>query len=364
MYNNNTIMSSIYTKSDVRYTNYLPTHQVYNTNVLDRSQVVMSAPSSHVNMHNSHSSTDLSRWSNHNTYITEHVSNIHYGFVPPYSLAEPASHCTPKIHMPMSNCYSRTDIKASVDFGRSLYTIPDSIRMKITPNMVLAPPIAFSVFHSASPIYSRVEKSSTNTPSPGINGSDFNKDNNIKTTYDGLMEEDCKALEAYRAKVDELFFSCYEVMRQGLVQKDVAPIVIRKAEATPEVRSNPSLSLDDVQSMINFTLERQVKNNDELTRRLIEEQDRKKLVDSNVNPFSSSSSSYAVNFVQTNPQPSGTSAGGTSQPNPSTQPMNHFYNRMTIDGSTPANVMLKVEITVKQNNSSDDFQSSDCISIL
>jgi hypothetical protein len=66
--------------------------------------------------------------------------------------------------------------------------------------------------------------------------------------------------------------------------------------------------------MINFTLERQVKSNDELMRRLIEERDEKKLVDSNVNP---SSSSYIVNFAQNNPQPSGTSAGGTSQPNPS-----------------------------------------------
>jgi hypothetical protein len=44
--------------------------------------------------------------------------------------------------------------------------------------------------------------------------------------------------------------------------------------------------------------------------RLIEEQDEKKRVDSNVHP-----SSYAVNFSQTNPQSSGTSAGSTLQPN-------------------------------------------------
>jgi hypothetical protein len=60
--------------------------------------------------------------------------------------------------------------------------------------------------------------------------------------------------------------------------------------------------------MINFALEMQAKSNDELVRRLIEERDRKKIIDSNVNP----SSSYAVNFAQTNPQTSDTSAGGTT----------------------------------------------------
>jgi hypothetical protein len=92
-----------------------------------------------------------------------------------------------------------------------------------------------------------------------------------------LTEEDHKALEAYRTEVDELFFLRHEVMRQGLIQKDAALIVIRKAEVTPEVRSNPSLSLDNVQSMINSTLERQAKSIVELMRRLIEEWDRKNL---------------------------------------------------------------------------------------
>jgi hypothetical protein len=71
--------------------------------------------------------------------------------------------------------------------------------------------------------------------------------------YDSLTEEDHKVLEAYRTEVDELFFSCHEVMRQGLIQKDAALVVICKAEVTPEVRSNPSLSLDNGQSMINST---------------------------------------------------------------------------------------------------------------
>jgi hypothetical protein len=142
-------MPSFYTNPEVRYTNYLPTPQVYNINVVDRSYVVVLVSSSHVNMHNSYNSTDMSRWSNHNAYIFEHVSNIHNGFVPPYSLTELASHCTPQTHMLMSNCY-----RASADFGQSLYTALDAIRIEITPNMVSSPPVASIVFHSASPVYS------------------------------------------------------------------------------------------------------------------------------------------------------------------------------------------------------------------
>jgi hypothetical protein len=167
------------------------------------------------------------------------------------------------------------------------------------------------------------------------NGSDLSKDNIIKPTLDHLLKEDRKELEAYHKEVDELFFTRYEVTRQGLIQKDVSPINIRKAEVKPEVRSNPSLSLDDVQVMINSALERQVKSNDELLRRLIEERDGNKLVDSNVHP----SSSCTVNFAQTNPQPSGTLVSGTSQPNPLAQPMNHFYSQIIIDGSAPTGAM-------------------------
>jgi hypothetical protein len=68
-------------------------------------------------------------------------------------------------------------------------------------------------------------------------------------------------------------------------------------------------------------LEKQAKSSDELMRRLIEKRDGKKLADSNVHP---SSSSCAVNFAQINPQSSGTSAGGMTQPNLSAQPMNQF----------------------------------------
>jgi hypothetical protein len=89
IYNDNTIMPSIYV---IMPSIYAP--QAYNTNVVDRSHVVMPASSSHINVYNSYSSTDMSRWSNHNAYITEHVSNIHNWFMPSYSSTELASHCT------------------------------------------------------------------------------------------------------------------------------------------------------------------------------------------------------------------------------------------------------------------------------
>jgi hypothetical protein len=69
----------------------------------------------------------------------------------------------------------------------------------------------------------------------GINGSDLSKENIIKPTFDTLMEEDSKVLEAYRTDVDEFFCSHYKVMWQGLILKDVAPIIIHKVKVTPEV---------------------------------------------------------------------------------------------------------------------------------
>jgi hypothetical protein len=111
-----------------------------------------------------------------------------------------------------------------------------------------------------------------------VNRSDLNKNNIIKPTFDTLTEEDRKALEAYRANLEELFYSCYEMTRQGLVLKDIMSIIIHKAEVTPEVRPNPSLSFDDIQSMINSVLERQAKSSDELMCLLIEERDGKDLM--------------------------------------------------------------------------------------
>jgi hypothetical protein len=40
----------------------------------------------------------------------------------------------------------------------------------------------------------------------------LNKDNIIKPTFATLTEEDHKVLGAYYTEVDELFYSCYEVM--------------------------------------------------------------------------------------------------------------------------------------------------------
>jgi hypothetical protein len=108
------------------------------------------------------------------------------------------------------------------------------------------------------------------------NGSDLNKGNIPKPTFDTLTEEGRKVLEAYRTNLEELFLSRCEVSRQGTVLKDTMPIVFTKPEVIPEVRPNPSPSLNDVQNMINSTLERQVKSIDELLRRLIEERDEKK----------------------------------------------------------------------------------------
>jgi hypothetical protein len=164
------------------------------------------------------------------------------------------------------------------------------------------------------------------------NRSDLDKGNILKPTFDTLPEEDRKAFKEYRANFKELFLSHYEVMRQGTVLKDTTPIVFTKPEVITDVQSNPSSSLNDVQHMINSTLERQAKSTDELLRRLTEEWDGKKIDATSTNP---SSSTYAVSFTQTNSHTSGPSAGSTSIPNPSAQPMNHFHSRTTIEDLAP-----------------------------
>jgi hypothetical protein len=90
--------------------------------------------------------------------------------------------------------------------------------------------------------------------------------------------------------------------------------------------------------MINSALEKQDKSTDELLCRLIEERDRKKHSDANVNP---SSSTCTINFAQTNPHASSPSASGTTMSNPSAQSMNHFHSRTTIEDSTPNLGMLQ-----------------------
>jgi hypothetical protein len=45
------------------------------------------------------------------------------------------------------------------------------------------------------------------------NGSNLDKNNIIKPTFDTLMEEGCKALEAYDTDLEELFYLRYKVTR-------------------------------------------------------------------------------------------------------------------------------------------------------
>jgi hypothetical protein len=105
------------------------------------------------------------------------------------------------------------------------------------------------------------------------NGSNLNKGNTLKPTFDTLTEESHKAFEKYRANLEELFLSRCEVTWHGTILQDTMPIVFNKPEVIPEVRPDPSPSHNDIQAMINYALVMQAKSIDELLRRLIEEQD-------------------------------------------------------------------------------------------
>jgi hypothetical protein len=67
------------------------------------------------------------------------------------------------------------------------------------------------------------------------NGSNLDKGNILKSTFDTLTEEGRKAFEAFHANLEELFLSCCEVMRHGTVLKDTTLIVFNKPEVIPEV---------------------------------------------------------------------------------------------------------------------------------
>jgi hypothetical protein len=110
------------------------------------------------------------------------------------------------------------------------------------------------------------------------NGSKLSKGNILKPTFDTFTEEGHKAFKAYRANLEEHFLSHCEVTLQGSILEDTTPTTFTKPKVTPEVRPNPSLSLNDVQNMINSALERQAKNTDGLLHRLIEERDGKNLI--------------------------------------------------------------------------------------
>jgi hypothetical protein len=163
------------------------------------------------------------------------------------------------------------------------------------------------------------------------NGFDLDKGNILKPTFDTLMEEGRKAFKAYHANLKELFLSRCEVTWQGTILRDTTQIIFNKPEVIPKVRPDPSPSCNDIRAIINSTLERQAKSTDELPCRLIEERDGKKFDATSVNP----SSTCTVSFTQTNPHTSGASAGGTSMPSPSVQPVNHFHSQTTIECSAP-----------------------------
>jgi hypothetical protein len=122
------------------------------------------------------------------------------------------------------------------------------------------------------------------------------------------------------------------VTRQGTVLKDTTSIVFNKPKVIPEVWPDPLPYRNDIQVMINSALERQEKSIDKLLRRLIEEQNGKKLDASSINH---SSSTCVVSFTQTNPHTTDASTGGTSIPHPSAQLVNHFHSQTSIDGLAP-----------------------------
>jgi hypothetical protein len=104
------------------------------------------------------------------------------------------------------------------------------------------------------------------------NGSDLDKGNILKPTFDTLTEEGRKTFKAYRTNFEELFLSHCEVMQQRTILRDTTPIVFNKPEVTPD----PSPSRNEIQAMINYALERQAKSTDELLCRLVEERDGEK----------------------------------------------------------------------------------------
>jgi hypothetical protein len=152
--------------------------------------------------------------------------------------------------MLMSNYYSRTDMRVSTSFGHSLYNAPYSIRMEIALSMISAPHVVSSMFHSASPIYCRVEENSGNTPGAGTNRFDFNKGSYTKLTLKDLLVEYCQELEAQQQKLEEAFMAQYDVTRQGLVLWDTWPFIfkISKVMAKVEITVEQNNSLDDVRS--------------------------------------------------------------------------------------------------------------------
>jgi hypothetical protein len=74
-----------------------------------------------------------------------------------------------------------------------------------------------SVFHSASPVYGRVEESSTNTRAFSTNRYDIDKGSDTKLTIEDLLVEYRRKLKAINLKMKEAFLARYDVTNQGLV---------------------------------------------------------------------------------------------------------------------------------------------------
>jgi hypothetical protein len=98
-------------------------------------------------------------------------------------------------------------MRASANFDQSLYAAPDSIRMKISPNMVSSPLVASSAFCLASLVYSRVEESLANTPASSTNRSDIDKGNDTKMTIEDLLVDYRRKFEAINLKMEEAFMT-------------------------------------------------------------------------------------------------------------------------------------------------------------
>jgi hypothetical protein len=122
--------------------------------------------------------------------------------------------------------------------------------MEIAPNMVSAPPFVSSVFHSASPVYSRVEESLANTPTSSTNRSDIDKSSDTELTIEDLLVEYHKKLESIHLKIEEAFMTHYDVTSQGLVLRDIELFAfdIYKAMTEEEITAEQNNSPDDVQS--------------------------------------------------------------------------------------------------------------------
>jgi hypothetical protein len=105
-------------------------------------------------------------------------------------------------------------MRALSNFGQSLYTTPYSIRMETAPNMVSTPPVASSMFHSASPIYSQVEESSTNTSASNTNRFDIDKGSGTEMTIEDLLVEYRRKFKAINLKMEEAIMAHYDVTSQ------------------------------------------------------------------------------------------------------------------------------------------------------